>query len=221
MIFAVDDFGKNQKTNQNILALVKLKKMRVAILIDGNFSSQDIAELKESKALLDIHLGLERLTGSEKSKQNPLKRILHFLFKYFFGKYSTQKICAEWENQIERFKNIVGKYPDGVNSHEHVHFFPQYFKIALALSKKFKISYIRFGRNGLLKKNNITANILNILWRINLKNFKKSSLASSQFMMSLDWIKNPDQFIEKNENSDVEIVCHPERKEEFEILKKM
>ena len=221
-MLTVDDFGKNSITNQRILNLVKLKAIqRVAILIDGKISSKEVSLLKQSGVALDIHLTLEKLTGEEKSKQAPLSRVFFFNYNYLSGKYSTQKIQLRWLKQIETFKNIFGNFPDGLNSHEHIHFFPPYFKLALDLAQICNIPFIRFAGQGLVEKNSITAHILDILWKINFKNFQKSSLNSSCFLVSFDWLKNPEKFLIENKKNDIEIVCHPERDEEYELLKKL
>jgi hypothetical protein len=39
-------------------------------------------------------------------------------------------------------------------------------------------------------------------------------------MISLDWIKDFPKFLASLPTGKTEIVCHPERKEEFELIKK-
>jgi hypothetical protein len=55
--------------------------------------------------------------------------------------------------------------------------------------------------------------------KINRDAFHNSNLDSTDFLISLDWIKNPQEFLRRSTPGTAEIVCHPERQKEFEIIK--
>jgi len=218
----LDDFGKNKLTNQRILELARLGKAdRVAVFIDRNISQEEISELKNSQLALDLHLDLKHKIETGKIKEGPFQRIFTFVFKYFFGTNHPKDVTADWERQIEKFVTLFGQLPDGLNSHQHVHFFPPYFRVAITLCKKFDIPHVRFGKNGISKTNHLTEKIISLLWKINLKKFKQSGLNSCRSLVSLDWLKNPEKFIQENRAEEIEIICHPERDEEYEILKNL
>ena len=192
-----------------------------------NIGANHVEILLESGVKLDIHLHLAKekidfwQNNPRRLETGAIKRIISFLFHYFFGETRPKIVEEEWENQIQAFQKLFGKNPDGISSHEHIHFFPAYFRVIVRLSLKFNIPYIRFGKNSSKEKNNICL-ILNTLRRINYRCFKKSKLNSSDLMVSFDWIKDFSNFL-KNIPTDkkVEIIFHPEINREFEILKKL
>lgn len=229
LIVAADDFGISAKANQNILALAKLGKIdRVAVLINGVFSPEDLQQLKNSSVKSDLHLNLP---GNEKSPRKTKERVvtrgLIFISKYLlFKKSSVPVVKMEWRSQLEKFREIFGKNPDGLNSHQHIHLFPAYFQVALEIAEEFNIGYLRFGKEKLLKSKNAVYAVLllNRLWQ---KIWQKDSLlfdshktSSSDYLISLDWINNLEKFLENLPRGKTEIVCHPERDKELEIIKK-
>jgi len=222
IVVTADDFGLNQKTNQDILYLVSLGKIdRVAVMVYGKMTSEEIQQLAKSRVKLDIHLDVLHEIENDKRKQSgEIQRGLDFLFKLLLGKLTSKKVSTDWENQIELFIKIFGKNPDGINSHEHVHLFPPFFKIALNLLDKYLIPYIRFGDSVFMLHHKIVAYALHILRKINLKACLKHSCVSSGSLVSLDWIENFDVFFEKLPEGTTEIVCHPEIAEDFEKIKK-
>jgi predicted glycoside hydrolase/deacetylase ChbG (UPF0249 family) len=170
---------------------------------------------------LDIHFEL----AWQKKRRNilkasALKRAVNFLVSYFRADsgYGGKHVSQEYERQVEKFRKIFGRFPDGINSHEYVHYFPPYFRIALKLAKKFNISYIRFAKKELLRKKNITGLTLNILHRLDKKKFREARLKSSDYFSSLDWIGNMNEFSKNIPEGKIEIACHPEREEEFELI---
>jgi len=240
LIISADDFGISPEANQKILKLIRAGKIdRVSIMVNENISPNEILELKNSEVLLDIHLELiEIKTKKRKLKDGIIKRSANFLFKYLFGKISAPAIELSWEKQIQKFKEIFAKFPDGINSHQHIHFLPAYFKIILKMSQKFQIPYLRFGKYGLIKGKNNVFHILNFLHKKNSR--VSDAFDSSDFLVSLDWIypvkyspwrvvrnygqfnrvKNIENFLENLPRGETEIICHPEREEEFEIIMK-
>jgi predicted glycoside hydrolase/deacetylase ChbG (UPF0249 family) len=218
IIIAADDFGISSKANRNILKLIRARKIdRVSVMVCGEISPLEISELKKSKVKLDIHLeSVELKPEKRKLKDGIVRRSSNFLFKYLSGKISAPAVEISWEKQIRKFKEIFGKFPDGINSHQHIHFWPAYFKIILKLVQKFEIPYARFGKFGLAKSKN---NIYRILNQLHKKDNRISAVFdSSDFLVSLDWIKNIEIFLKNLPQGETEVVCHPEREEEFEII---
>lgn len=221
LIISADDFGKSRLANENILALAQEGKIdRVAVLINRAFESSDIAAFLNSKVKIDLHLDIARFSQNSEKNKNPAGRIMIFLWHYFCHGLSARKITAEWEEQLEKFEKVFGRRPDGLNSHQYIHFFPPYFKIALKLAEKHKISYLRFGKIGISENVNSISGILNWLWKINASKFKKHSFDSSDFLASYDWVKDFPKFLAALPPQKTELVFHPERDEEFEFIKK-
>ena len=221
LIVTADDFGKSELANRNILRLAKFGKLdRVSVMSDGIFASREIEELISSGVKIDIHFELvwqKRRRG--KMKDNTARQGIVFLMNHFRAS-QRKKIRGDWEEQIEKFREIVGRYPDGINSHEYVHFFPPYFRIAVDLAKQFGIPFVRFGKNGFRGKRNLAHLFLANLRRWNKKNFSASKLVSSDYFASLDWIRNMNEFLKNIPEGKIEIACHPEREDEFELIEK-
>lgn len=221
LIITADDFGKNELANRNILRLAKLGRLdRVSVMADGVFAPGEIEELIETGVKLDIHLELDwQKKRRGKMRDNTARQGVVFLMNHFRAS-QRKKIREDWERQIKKFQKIIGRYPDGINSHEYVHLFPSYFKIAISLAKQFEIPFIRFGRYGFRGKKNMAHLVLANLRRWDKKYFSGSKLNSSDYFVSLDWIKDINIFQKNIPNGKTEIACHPERVEEFELIDK-
>jgi len=221
LILTADDFGKSELANLSILKLAKLGKLdRVSVMSDGKFAPGEIEELAKKGVKLDIHLELDwQKKRRGKLKDNTARQGIVFLMNHFRAS-QRKKIREDWKKQIEKFHELVGRYPDGINSHEYVHFFPPYFKIAIDLEHQFKIPFIRFGKKGFRGKRNLAHLVLNNLRRWDKKYFSGSKLNSSDHFVSLDWIVNFDKFFKHVPEGKTEIACHPEREEEFELIDK-
>lgn len=225
IIISADDFGISRLASQNILSLAKKNKIdRAEVMVSKNITPEEVRLLIDSRIKIDIHFHLakEKIDQWQTEKRNldegAAKRIAVFLFNYISGKNRSKKVEKEWENQINDFIKIFGRKPDGISSHEYIHFFPPYFKIFSKISKKYNIEYMRFGRE-YPKTINLISLILNILRMINYPAFKNSKTVTSDLMVSFDWIGNPKQHIYQIfSGKKAEIIFHPEKEEEYKIL---
>jgi predicted glycoside hydrolase/deacetylase ChbG (UPF0249 family) len=220
--FSADDFGKSDLANKNILNLVRQGKIqRVSVMVNRKISKEEISKLLKSKVRQDIHLELPQ---GNKEYTGAFIRSFLFIGRLIIGKNSAKQVANSWEHQVEKFISIFNQPPSGLNSHEHVHFFPPYFKIALRLCEKYKIEYIRFGEKGVILNGNSVSWILKILNQLNKKYFlsHKLRIKSCDYLISLDWLKNLDSLLkpENDYKNSIELVCHPEREEEYKILSK-
>jgi len=216
LVFNADDFGKSKIANKNILELAKLGKIqRVSVLVNGSIRESEAKKLLDSKVKLDIHLVLPN-TDYKKEQTRVIRRTFLFLGRLIAGKTTLKKVEQSWEKQIEKFKKIFGKYPDGLNSHEHVHFFPPYFKIALKLCDKYKIAHLRTASKKAMSGGNKIGRILKMLNGIN-----KRRSRGYHYLTCLDWIKNFQKFVNNLPSGTIEVVCHPERTKEYKIISQL
>ncbi len=214
-IVSADDFGKNQEINKNILELIHLDKIdRVEVFVEGKFSPLQIEKLKRSKVKLDIHL----TAGDFKNERTGIFLRLTLFLTRLCGVYSPSKIELEWQNQINKFQKIFDQRPDGISSHEHVHYFPPYLKAITRLAEKNQIKFIRYGKKGTLTRTNPISFILNSL----IKPTIVENLETTDYLLSLDWLKNKKQVqtIVPNGNT-TELVCHFDRIEEYQTIKNL
>ncbi|MDR3559624.1 MAG: ChbG/HpnK family deacetylase [Candidatus Pacebacteria bacterium] len=236
LIIAADDFGVSKLANERILELARGKKLdRVAVMVGGIYSKEEIKALLDSGVKLDIHLYVLladyfQMRGFE-ARENIFKRIFVFLVDMTSGRYSSKKVRLVWQTQIEQFKKTFGKYPDGINSHEHLHFFPGLFRSALRLKDKFSVPYLRLGKEKMKLPWNNVAFVLDNLRRVDVRLNKlvfapsgdpkifPGELNTSDYLVSFDWIKNPAKFFERlPAATQTELVFHPERDDEFKFL---
>lgn len=238
LIISTDDFGVSKLANERILRLAREKKIdRVAVMAGGAYSQEEAKELAATGVKLDIHLYLLpedyfKKRQGEKS-DNVFKRVFVFLIDLMSGRYSAGKVRLVWQKQIEDFKEAFGRYPDGLNSHEHLHFFPSLFRSILRLKDKYSIAYLRLGKDRLPLGFNMIAFILNTLRRIDIRLNKLAfpptddarvfagETNTSDYLVSFDWITDADKFFESlPEIGQTELVFHPEREAEFDFLMK-
>ena len=236
LIISADDFGVSAVANRNILALAREGRIdRTGVMMGGKFSAEEVQELLHSGVKIDIHLHLlEKNFFNEREKEahrGVFRRVFFFGMGILSGRYSTRKVKAIWKKQIEDFHEIFGKYPDGLNSHEHMHFFPPFFSATLALKEKFNVPFIRLGRkeNKIGLKFSLAGFILMILCKTNHIFVVKSKRAknnidrlnTSDFLISFDWVDDHEKLFQNLPISDqTELVFHPERSEEMEFLQK-
>ncbi|HBR79430.1 MAG TPA: hypothetical protein DEA46_03320 [Candidatus Moranbacteria bacterium] len=218
---SADDFGASPRANKNILALIQENKIdRISVMIKRNFSKEEIKLLRKSNLKIDLHL--ELFTDQElKLKKNTLLRGISFFIGYLRGEFYHSRVKKMWTEQIFEFEQIFGQKPDGLNSHEHFHLFPPFFRIICQIAKKNHIRYVRLGKNGQPFARRLIRHILQVLFLKNKKTLHSfPKLDSSDYMLSLDWIiknKKPYKFLK----AETEIVCHPEREEEYIFLKNL
>jgi predicted glycoside hydrolase/deacetylase ChbG (UPF0249 family) len=226
LIVSADDFGISKLADVNILRLVEEGKVdRVAVMMSPNLNESEANRLKNSGVKIDIHLHLikddsDYWLGNRRLKEGAAKRMVAFVFNFLTGRAGGEKIALKWAIQIENFREIFGRSPDGIGSHEYIHFFPPYFRAVLKLAKKYEIPYVRLGCGNYICENGV-AKILNWLRKNNIVNFEKSGLETSRYMVSLDWVEDISKIFDIIPKEGMtELVCHPEREEEFEFMKK-
>lgn len=225
-IFSADDFGISKLANANILRAARTGKLdRVEIMISENLNPEEVRELKNAGVKLDIHLHLVGYNsnywrGDRRLHEGAIRRALLFSLKYFLGKTAPEKVELQWAIQIEKFEEIFGQAPDGIGSHEYIHYFPPYLRAVLRLGKKYQIPFVRFGRTAFICDNSV-AKVLNWLRARGLKNIRKTTLRTSDYMVSFDWIGNLAFLSELPEGSVTEVVFHPEREDELKFLERL
>ena len=219
---SADDFGIDPKANAAILSLLQNSKIdRVGVLINGTFSPEEIRQLISSDIKIDLHLDFPRPKNyRRKMRESVIGRSLNFLYCYLFGKLKAPVAELEWEKQLQKFRQIFGRLPDGINSHQHIHFFPPYFKLVAKLAEKYSLPYLRFGQAGLVKSSSSVYRILSRLHHRNVSAFSKINIASSDYLISFDWIDNVENFLAYLPEGQTEVVCHPERPEEYAAVLK-
>lgn len=221
---SVDDFGISASANARILRLVSDGRIqRVAIMVCGEISSNEIATLCASGVALDIHLDIsDSIRPKRKLSDGVMGRGINFFYRYLFGGLSKEKILKLWEKQIVKFRELFGRLPDGLNSHEHVHFFPPFFSVIVALADRYGIPYVRLGSKASRKLHKVSI-ILDAFRFFDRRMRYKSKFQTSDRLISADWMGDFDRLHWKDlfpVDESVEVIFHPEREEEYAYLMK-
>jgi predicted glycoside hydrolase/deacetylase ChbG (UPF0249 family) len=220
LIVSVDDYGIRD-TVPAILPLAEKGKVdRVAVLVNFMRSRKEAEALASTGVKVDLHLEAIRLLRSgDKVRESAAARAVNFVFRYGLGLVTKRRIEREWVAQIERFRELFGRYPDGLNSHEHVHYFPRFFEVFLELGERYGIPFVRFGRRGILEESpSLVSRVLRSLRKRDLGRFEGRGFETSDFVVSYDWIKDFPAFLRNLPEGRTEIVFHPERKEEYDAI---
>jgi len=222
IIVTADDFGKNEKASLNILWLLKKGKLdRVSVMINEPLGPELVRELLDSGIKIDIHLQpVAKINDDRQTQESVLKRGALFTLRYLWGSAGRAATEKGWTEQIEKFIAVFGRRPDGLNSHQHIHFFPPYFRIAVDLAEKFGIPHLRFGKKSFIISDSFVFKILNYLRKTVSGVFPESSLDSYDYFVSADWLKDVGKFIENLPDGSTEISCHPEREDELGMVEK-
>lgn len=221
LIVSADDFGISFQANQNILRLVSLGKIdRVAVMMNGDVSPDEIGLLMKSGVKLDVHLEMNRSSMENRAKQAAaaFPRLLRFFFLYLSGGARTLETERLWENQITKFHQLFWKLPDGINSHEHIHYFPPFFRITCALREKYAIPYVRFAMKGIVPYSSLRAVIIDRLRKISQRSISHTPFLSSDYMTSLNWMPDLDNLMNRLQHGSIEVVCHPEMNAECHYI---
>jgi hypothetical protein len=104
-----------------------------------------------------------------------------------------------------------------------MHYFPEFFSVIVALAEEFGIPRVRLGKKGIIKGSSggLTAGILDWCFRFDAKRLRTGKVSSSQWVTSFDWFADQATCLKAlsvPEYDDVEVVFHPERPEERQIL---
>lgn len=219
-VVTADDYGIRQ-TAEPILRLAHERKIdRVAVLI--HYVSAEQAEaLTATGVKIDLHLELIGLLKSgEKMHESVLVRSVNFIARYITGLATAKKVEQEWRDQIERFRGIFGRLPDGLNSHEHLHCFPPFFRVFIRLAAEYRISYIRFGKKGMLNglHGAFIGKILSFFWKRTHLIYAETALVTSDYLVSLDWLADFRAFSTRLPQGSIELVVHLEREEDYRTI---
>ncbi len=223
LIIAADDYGIRE-TSKPILELARKGLLDRVAVFSERVTDEDMQALFRTGVAVDIHLELIHLLRSgHEDTGGALKRGINFCIRRLIGNVNEEKVRSEWRRQIILFQSRFGRLPDGLNSHEHVHYFPEFFLVIAELAKEFGIGYVRLGKMGIMKGSHggLTAGILAFCVRSDRKSLLANERGSSDWVTSFDWFSNQEEFMKtmsKPEYLNVEVVFHPERLDENRVL---
>jgi predicted glycoside hydrolase/deacetylase ChbG (UPF0249 family) len=211
-VFSLDDIGAERTSDEVALPFIQKQTVdRVSIMTGRELDASLKRAIKESGVKIDIHLHLH---GVE--YQNALDSFwirLLFMCKIYLSRKTRRTIYRAWDAQLTSLKESFGSSPDGINSHEHIHFIPPLFKMTVELAKKHGVAYIRHG-NDVASTRDYRALLLRFFQQKNSSVLTTSRLLTSTSLYSFDW-ENKMKHLPQGS----EIILHPHYKADIAFLK--
>lgn len=132
LILCADDFGLAADIDAGILALVAAGRLSAAgCMVAGPTFEADAPRLRGFADRIDIglHFTLTDLPtlGDIQSIRPPMSAPAELgtvMKRAFLGRLDYDEIKAEIGRQVHRFHSVMGRAPDFIDGHQHVHVFP-------------------------------------------------------------------------------------------------
>lgn len=129
LCICVDDFGLHQGVNAAALALAAQGRVQaLACQVGGPAWGPGATELRRLPGLdLGLHLDL-----TEHPLKEPARPLGRLIMQSLLRGLDAAALSAEIAAQLDRFEDHVGRPPDFVDGHQHVHQLPQVREALLA-----------------------------------------------------------------------------------------
>ena len=221
LILSVDDIGLCRSHDLALTARIDATCLDRVSVMTGLGDLTPVSHWLRQVPALDLHLNLTE--HSPRSGTNPqsslaiARRRLGFAMN-MPGKYSPQRAKNLWRRQIEAFKIRFGHPPDGLNSHEHIHLFPPYFRQVVKLAHEYRISYIRLGTQSIGAQGGYRHMLFDIFHGVNLAALNAAGAASSTLFYSYDSGRFTPRALLDDFPDGSEVIFHPDLAGDMEVL---
>ena len=140
ILLNADDFGLTEGISRSILEAHDGGVLNgVSVLSNGYFFDEAVAEARRRPGLrLSVHLNL--IEGMALSHPGPLR---HSFLSLWRARTVPEQVRTELAAQVRRVADAIGRAPDGLDGHRHVHMIPGVFECVLDLAEEFRIPYVR------------------------------------------------------------------------------
>ncbi|MCX5778288.1 MAG: ChbG/HpnK family deacetylase [Elusimicrobia bacterium] len=164
VIVNADDFGLTEAVNAGIIEAAAAGVISsVSVLTVGSDFDKGIgALLKHAHIGIGVHLCLhDEIPLSSPAEIPTLVHKSHFagysrfLWKYLLHRIEYREIYIEWKRQIDK-AIAAGIVPSHLDTHNHVHLFPQLFSILIHLAEEYSIPSVRILRHGSCEGNQVS-----------------------------------------------------------------
>jgi len=122
VIVCADDFGMSAAIDDGILELVRLGRLSaVSCMTHAPAFARDAERLRDVDADLGLHLNFTESLG-QPGFYLPLSRLI---VRAYGRTLDTRRVTAQIESQLDAFVSHLGRAPDFIDGHQHVHQLPQ------------------------------------------------------------------------------------------------
>jgi len=122
VIVCADDFGESEAKSAAILTLVRHERISaVSCMTESSLWEAYGSRLRREgvHAQIGLHFDLTSSCGG------PAKGLAVLMTQSLLGRVDTANVRAQLERQLGSFERVIGRPPDFIDGHEHVHAFPQ------------------------------------------------------------------------------------------------
>ena len=138
IILCADDFGLNKGVCQGILRLVHHQRLSaVSCMVNGSDFNVYGIELSALNNQIKSGLHFNLTEGYFLSEPNqPCFSLKELLVKTHLSLIKRSFIASEFNAQLDHYIKVMGKLPDFIDGHQHVHQFPKIRQVILDLYRK-------------------------------------------------------------------------------------
>lgn len=121
LILCADDFGANPAANAAILALAQCGRLSAAsCLVDGPTFGRDASLLHATQLQTGLHLNFTDDFGQPDSVM-PINQLV---LAAYLRRLKVSVVQTAVARQLDRFESLMGRAPDYIDGHLHVHQLP-------------------------------------------------------------------------------------------------
>jgi predicted glycoside hydrolase/deacetylase ChbG (UPF0249 family) len=151
IVLCADDFGMNPAVDEGILKLAERRRLSAtSCLVEGPSFAPGVDALRQSGLQLGLHLNFTESLG-QPGLYMPVSSLIR---QAYLRRLDTGVLASQVQRQLDRYESLVGRPPDFVDGHQHVHQLPQIRSVLLAeLSKRYSSSlpWLRYTQAGSLR----------------------------------------------------------------------
>jgi chitin disaccharide deacetylase len=211
-----DDFGYSEGINEAILILAEKKILDgISVMVFGSWSEKCMNRIQSSNVELGLHLDFTSLLKSQANN-----KLSHLLTKSYLGLLDRRQINKIISGQINEFILKIGRPPDFIDGHQHIHQFPIIRDEMINVLNQNKLSTDFWIRSTITNDfTNLKANLLTFLggW-FSRRLFKKFGFNTNMNFLGVYSFSSNDNYREMfnnwmlkalSSNADTLIMCHP------------
>ncbi|BEV73695.1 ChbG/HpnK family deacetylase [Paludibacterium sp. THUN1379] len=119
LILCADDFAQSPAISRGILALIDAGRLSATSVFSLSDCWPELApELSDRAVDVGLHFNLTEALGQ------PVRGLGYWLLMSQLRTLSRQQLCHQWLQQIDAFADKLGRLPDYLDGHQHVHALP-------------------------------------------------------------------------------------------------
>ncbi|GAB3102841.1 ChbG/HpnK family deacetylase [Bordetella tumbae] len=135
-----DDFGMNSSVDAGMFQLAQLGRLSaISCLTQGPTFSANARLLRDANVEVGLHLNLTEAFGHR--DQLAVMPLSALVTRAYAGYLNDEQIDAQLARQFDAFERVLGRAPDYVDGHQHVHQLPRVLPRLLLLLRKRYGSY--------------------------------------------------------------------------------